>query len=121
MPMSVEKRRRPTWIGNTGVLVPCTMACTAIGMEGVPVKALVAVAAGDGVMTKEVDVAGAGVDVLVAEAGTPVVVDREGFVLGTIVGCGVGGRAEGRFVKNRTAATATDKKPATKDQRARTT
>ncbi len=54
--MSVEKRSRPTWMGNTGVLVPCTIACTAMGMNGVPVAALVSVAAGDGVMTKKVGV-----------------------------------------------------------------
>ncbi len=101
--------------------MPCTMACTAIGMEGVPVMALVAVAASDGVMTKDVGVGGAGVKVLVADAGTPVVVDKEGFVLGAMVGCGAGCRAAGRFAKNRTAATATEKKPATSDQRARTT
>ncbi len=38
-------------MGKTGVFVPCTMACTANGMEGVLVTALVSVAAGDGVMT----------------------------------------------------------------------
>jgi hypothetical protein len=63
--MSVEKRTRPISIGKTGVLVPCTMACTAIGMKGVSVAGLVSVMDGEGVITKKVGVGceGAGVSV----------------------------------------------------------
>lgn len=57
MLISVENRSRPIWIGKTGVMVPATMACTAMGISGVPVTPLVAVLTGDGVMTGDVAVA----------------------------------------------------------------
>lgn len=38
-------------------MVPATMACTAMGISGVPVTPLVAVLTGDGVMTGDVAVA----------------------------------------------------------------
>ena len=41
-------------------MLPCTMAWTAIGMNGVAVEACVAVTAGEGVMTKNVGVLPAG-------------------------------------------------------------
>jgi len=52
--MSVEKRSRPTSTAKTGVIVPCSIACTAIGREGVAVASLVAVVIGEGVITKKV-------------------------------------------------------------------
>jgi hypothetical protein len=63
----VEKRSFPIWMGNTGVMLPCTMACTAIGMKGVVVAASVAVLAGEGVITKYVGVGATGAAVF--EAG----------------------------------------------------
>ena len=50
----MEKRRRPNVTGNSGVAVPWTIACTAIGSAGVEVSPLVGVAAGEGVRTKDV-------------------------------------------------------------------
>jgi len=117
--MSVEKRRRPIAIGKTGVMLPCTMAWTAMGMKGVVVAALVSVAAGEGVMTKKVGVScvGAGVwlaadSVAVGDATTDVAVAS---------GVGACGAAVGRFINNRTAATATESRPPIRDQRARLT
>src|SRR5512144_1965011 len=106
-------------MGKTGVMLPCTMACTAIGMKGVVVAALVSVAAGEGVMTKNVGVAwvGAGLgvgpgSVAVADAATDVCVAS---------GVDVCGAAAGRFRKNSEAATATERRPPIRDQRARAT
>ncbi len=121
MLITVEKRRRPIWIGNTGVFVSCTMACTAKGIDGVPVTELVSVAAGDGVSTKNVAVAGAAVAVLVAEAGTLTVADGETWVWGSVLGVDAGDGGAGRLATNRIPATMTEKKPATNDQRARAT
>src|SRR5512140_3075988 len=100
-------------MGNTGVFVPCTIACTAIGISGVTVAALVSVAAGDGVMTKKVGVSCAGRAVLVPPdgAGAVAVEDAVACALGAALGIGAVGTALGRFIKNSTAATATDKKP----------
>lgn len=119
----VEKRTRPTWMGNTGVLVPWTIACTAIGMDGVLVAGLVSVAAGDGVITKKVGVSCTctSARVFVAATGTVSVGETTAGVLDVAVDCGATARVAGRFMKNRTAATMTEKKPPTSDQRARTT
>ena len=123
MLMSVEKRKRPIWIGNTGVFVPWTMACTAIGINGVLVAGLVSVAAGEGVMTKKVGVSWSGTGLLVAgaEAGGAVINEVGTLVRGTAVWLGTACGTLGRFMKNRTAATATDRNPPINDQRARTT
>ena len=94
----------PISMGKTGVMLPCTMACTAIGMKGVVVAALVSVAAGEGVMTKNVGVAwvgtGLGVgpgDVAVGDAATDVWVAS---------GVGICGAAAGLFKKNSAPAIA---------------
>ena len=54
--MPVENRSRPISTGKTGVIVPCTIACTAIGRKGVEVEEPVGETAGDGVITKKVAV-----------------------------------------------------------------
>jgi hypothetical protein len=64
--MSVEKRSRPTSTAKTGVIVPCSIACTAIGREGVAVASLVAVVIGDGVITKKVGLLWAAAGLVVA-------------------------------------------------------
>jgi hypothetical protein len=115
--MSVEKRTRPISIGNTGVLVPCTIACTAIGMNGVSVAGLVSVITGEAVITKDVDVGCAGANVSVAAACT-VTVGEADRTVAVAVGTGVAGRLAGRFRRRSTTATATDKRPPASDQRA---
>ncbi len=129
--ISVENRSRPIWIGKTGVMVPATMACTAMGISGVPVTPLVAVSAGGGVMATDVEVregaaaavscgnagaaVGEGVCIAVGEAGAEV-------LLVALVGLGTATAwGPGRFMTSMIAATATDKSPPTKDQRALTT
>ena len=87
--------------------------------------ALVSVAAGEGVMTKNVGVLSAGVDVCVGEiaAGSVALTAAEagGGVLGSEVGFGTAVWRPGRFRNSRMAATPTAKRPPTSDQRARTT
>ncbi len=102
-------------------MLPCTMACTAMGMAGVGVKPLVAVMAGDGVMTKNVGVfcgrAAGFVGRLVA--GRRVDVDGLGLVVA--LGTGALGFRAGRLTSSRTTATTTESRPPTSDQRARAT
>ncbi len=108
-------------IGKTGVMVPCTIACTAIGMEGVSVAALVAVATGEGVMTKNVGVVSVGTAVPSAERVEEGVKEAGMLVFGALVGAGAAGGRLGWFMNSRTIATATEKRPPTSDQRARAT
>ena len=99
--MPVEKRRRPISTGKTGVIVSCTMAWTAMGKKGVGVEAPVAVAAGDGVITKKVAVAAGGREVSVTVGDVVPVLPpglmgaraRDGamFVTGTEIANGVAG------------------------------
>jgi hypothetical protein len=89
--MSVENRSRPISTGKTGVMVPCTIASTAIGKAGVDVEALVGVTAGDGVITKKVAVFSAGTGVLVIEPVATGEADGETLVLRAAVGTGAAG------------------------------
>ncbi len=106
-------------MGNTGVMLPCTMACTAIGMKGVVVTALVAVNSGEGVMTKKVGVSCWGAAVALATGAVDVA--DAGMGVAVRLGAGAWRGAVGRLRKNRDAATATDRRPPTSDQRARAT
>src|SRR5512138_3725561 len=106
-------------MGKTGVMLPCTMAWTAMGMKGVVVAALVLVAAGEGVMTKNGGVACAGTGLGVGP-GSVAVGDAETDVW-VASGVGVGGGAAGRLRKNNEAATATESRPPIRPQRARAT
>ena len=125
--MSVEKRSFPTLIGKTGVMVPATMAWTAIGMKGVEVTAGVDVSAGEGVITKAVALfsvaAAAGVSVIEAGAtwGGGVAATAAVAVLDAVEVATGTGPVAGRLRNSKTAATATDRTPTTRDQRARTT
>ncbi len=120
--ISVEMRTRPIWMGKTGVMLPCTIASTAIGMDGVPVAGAVAVIAGEGVITKYVGVLPAGVglsassEVAVGEADAEATAVEAGFdAVGTARG------EAGGCVTMRPMATATESRPPASDQRARTT
>lgn len=90
-------------------------------MAGVPVAGRVEVTAGEGVMTKKVGVLAAGLGlprtgiVAVCEAGAVVV------KLAVAVKAGTDRAGTGRFITNKTVATATDNSPPINDQRARTT
>lgn len=134
MSISVEKRSFPMSIGNTGVMLPSTMAWTAIGMSGVGVTAGVSVAAGEGVMTKEVAWLAAAVGVSrtagAAARGEGVTVTAPSALgaLGVLVvlpdapgAAGAAGFVAGRFSTSKTAATATERIPTRRDQRALTT
>lgn len=121
MLMSVEKRTCPILIGNTGVMLPCTMAWTGMGIEGVLVDSWVAVMAGEGVITKKVGVLGAGVGL--ARGGRVAVgeAETEMLVRVAVAGAGTDGLRAGRFVMNSAAATTIERMPPIRDQRARTT
>lgn len=102
-------------------MLPCTIACTAIGIAGVGVKPRVAVMAGDGVMTKNVGVfcgrAAGFVGRLVAGAR----VDVGRLPLVVALGAGALGFPAGRLTSSRTTATTTESRPPTSDHRARAT
>ena len=114
-------------IGNTGVMVPATMAWTAIGMNGVDVNSGVEVSAGDGVITKEVALISVawtvGVSMIVVATGWDggVAAGATVAVPGAVGVARGAGAVAGRFRTRRTAATATERTPATRSQRARTT
>ena len=87
------------------------------------VEPLVAVTAGDGVITKKVAVFWAGAGELVAVLVTiPGEADEMIFVLwltlGLAAGMGAAGRASGRLKNNKTTATRIEKRPNSNDQRA---
>jgi hypothetical protein len=119
--MSVENLTRPISIGKTGVMLPCTIACTAIGMKGVVVAALVFVIAGDGVITKNVGVSSTEVGVSLGMDRTVEVAEAGTLVFIAVFGTLIAGLPAGRFMKSKAAATATERTPTTRDQRARTT
>jgi hypothetical protein len=119
--MSVEKRSLPSSMGNTGVTLPSTMACTAMGMAGVVVEAGVELLCSEGVITNAVEVLACGLGLL----------DGDGVALGdgeaatcvrvAAAGAGIDGVTLGRLISMSTIATATEKMPPSSDQRARTT
>ncbi len=116
--MSVENRSRPISTGKTGVIVSCTIACTAIGRNGVEVEALVGVTAGDGVITKKVAVFSAGAGELVAVLVPTGETEAVTCVLRAAVGTGAAGLIVERLKNNKTTATNMETTPNIRDQRA---
>jgi len=90
-------------------------------MDGVAVEGLVAVIAGEGVMTKNVGVLAAGLGLATTGIVADGAAEATTCVGGAAVGAGDDGFTADRFIMTKTAATATKKRPPIKDQRARAT
>jgi hypothetical protein len=119
--MSVENRSRPISTGNEGVVVPCSIACTAIGRDGVAVDvvAFAVVMTGDGVITKKVGLLCAAAGLMVA--GNDTVTVGEGIADAWLaVWAGDSGVSEPPPRTARAMAINTKSEPATKEPRVRT-
>jgi len=117
--MSVEKRSRPTSTAKTGVIVPCSIACTAIGREGVAVASLVAVVIGDGVSTKKVGLLCAATGLVVARLCAVGVREAVSDGWGILVWTGISGASVPLPRTVRVIAIKAKKNPKARDNRIR--